>query len=90
MPLKDYFKFFTVEPLEKSNYSIIFKKERPDIDVHINSKELRGWLKAGDKGYKILTTLSKEKLEKFIIEELKIDKTDFQIIAPHENAWIKW
>jgi len=86
MPLKDYFKFFTVDPMEKSNYSIIFKEKRPDIDDHINSKELRGWLKAGDKGYKVLTSLSKEKLESFIIEELKIAKDDFQIVT-HNEFW---
>ena len=57
-----------------------------DIDDHINRKELRGWLKAGDKGYKVLTSLSKEKLENFIVEELKIAKDKFQIVT-HNEFW---
>lgn len=86
MALKDYFKFFSMEGMDKIDYLVIFKHERPEINNYINLKKAGNWIKYGDTGYRIVCTLPKDKFENFIIEELNITKDDFQIMRTSEFA----
>lgn len=89
MPLKDYFKFLSMNGSDYIDYLVIFMKERPEINNYVNLKKAGKWAKYGDKGYRLLCPLSKEKLENFIIEDLKIDKGDIQIVRTNEFSGYK-
>ena len=86
MSIKDYFKFLSMEGIEKIDYIVFFKNDRPEINNYENLKKAGNWNKYGEKSYRILCNLSKDEFENFIIEEIKINKDDFQVIRTAEFA----
>lgn len=90
MAFKDYLKFFSTEGIEKIDYVIFFKNERLEIKNNQNLINLGQWKEYGNNGYRIVCPLSKENLEKIIIDELGIKKEDFQLVRAAEFAGVNF
>ncbi len=90
MPIKDYFKFFTSGfGGDEIDYIVTFKVDKPEIDKYPKLLKIGNWSEYGDRGYRLLCSLSKENFINIISSETGIDKSNIEVMSPTDNIWIR-